>query len=116
MRARTLLAPAAALVLATASAAYQRVGPRRMVTGEAWCSTPAPCLVAVLGAGFPLPFLIDNPQVSVPNAIGLVEDDFRPGAFLLDALLYFALTVLAASRVHLRKRHEKNSVDSVDSV
>ena len=105
MRPRTLLALAAmALVLAAASAAYQRVGPRRMVTGEAWCSTPAPCAVPVLGAGFPLPFLVDNPQVSVPNAIGLVEDDFRPGAFLLDALFFFALAFLVFARIQISNK------------
>jgi hypothetical protein len=114
MRRRTLLAlAAAALVLAAASAAYQRVGPRRMLTGEAWCSTPAPCAVPVLGAGFPLPFLIDNPQISVPNAIGLVEDDLRPGAFLLDALFYFALAVLVFSyRIRLNTRYKQEQLAS----
>lgn len=107
MRPRTLLAlAAAALALTCASAAYQRVGPRRMVTGEAWCSTPAPCAVPVLGAGFPFPFLVDNPQVSVPNAIGVVEDDFRPGAFLLDALFFFVLAFLA--RWFIRSRNRAN--------
>ncbi|MBW3571140.1 MAG: hypothetical protein KY467_08540 [Gemmatimonadetes bacterium] len=100
MRARTVAALAAAAVaLACASAAYQRVGPRRTVEGEGWCGTPAPCAVPVLGAGFPLPFLIDNPQVSVPGAIALVEDDFRPAAFLANVLVYFALALLAVRLV-----------------
>jgi hypothetical protein len=107
VRRRTL---AALAVIATAltclSAAYQRVGPRRMVTGEAWCSTPAPCAIPALGAGFPLPWLVDNPQISVPNAVGLFEDDFRAGAFLIDALFWFALaaiTVLIIQRVRSRR-------------
>jgi hypothetical protein len=105
MRPRTLLALAAvALVLTIASAAVQRVGPRRMVEGETWCSTPAPCAIPALGAGFPLPFLIDDPQVSVPNAIGLGEDDFRPGAFLLDALFFFVLALLVRSLIRSRFR------------
>ncbi len=95
MRARTVLALAAvAVALTVASVRYQRVGPMRLVEGEGWCSTPAPCAVPVLGAGFPLPYLIDNPQVSVPNAVGLFEDDVRPGAFILDALFFFALGLL----------------------
>ena len=105
MRPRTLFVlAAAALALTIASSAYQRVGARRMVEGEAWCSTPAPCAIPVLGAGFPLPYLADNPQVSVPDAIGLVEDDFRPGAFLIDALFYFALAVLALAWVQSSKK------------
>lgn len=95
MRARTLaLLLLIAIGLTCASAAVQRVGPRRMVEGEAWCSTPAPCPIRALGAGFPLPFLVDNPQVSVPNAIGLFEDDFRTGAFVADALFWFTLATL----------------------
>lgn len=110
MRPRILLTlAAAALVLTIASAAFQRVGPRRMVEGEAWCSTPAPCAVPVLAAGFPLPYLVDNPQVSVPHAIGLGEDDFRPGAFLLDALFFFVLAWmvrwLIRSRIRQRALH-----------
>jgi len=92
VRARTfaaLLVVAAAL--AGASAIAQRVGARQMVEGEAWCSTPTPCAVRALGAGFPLPYLVDDPQVSVPNQIGLVEDDFRAGAFLVDTLFWFAV-------------------------
>lgn len=105
MRVRTLLAlAAAALTLTIASARYHRVGPMRMVEGEGWCSTPGPCAVPVLGAGFPLPYLIDNPQVSVPNAVGLFEDDFRAGAFLIDTLIYFSLVVLTFWRAQKSKK------------
>lgn len=92
-----------AIVLTCASAAYQRVGPRRTVEGEGFCDTPAPCAIPVLGAGFPLPFLVDNPQVSVPNAAGLFEDDFRAGAFLVDALVYFGLGLLVVRMIRRRK-------------
>lgn len=101
-RALAVLA-AAALSLTVASSAYQRVGARRMVEGEAWCSTPAPCAIPALGAGFPLPYLIDNPQVSVPNAIGLFEDDFRAGAFVIDALFWLTLAILAFASLRRRR-------------
>lgn len=105
MRIRTLAALVAiAVALTCASAAYQRVGPRRMVSGEGFCSTPAPCAIPALGAGFPLPYLVDNPQISVPNAIGLFEDDFRAGAFLVDAVFYFLLAVLVFWRAQGSKR------------
>lgn len=92
-----------AIALTCLSAAYQRVGPRRMVTGEAWCSAPAPCAIPALGAGFPLPYLVDNPQISVPNAVGLFEDDFCAAAFLADALFWFVLaaTALCGAQIKL---------------
>lgn len=96
MRIRTLAALLLiSVALTCASAAYQRVGPRRMVEGEGFCGTPAPCAIRVRGAGFLLPYLIDNPQISVPNAIGLFEDDFRAVAFIIDVIFYFALGMLA---------------------
>lgn len=94
-----------AIAFTVASSAWQRTGARRMVEGEAWCATPAPCAIDALGAGFPLPYLVDDPQVSVPNRISLVEDDFRPGAFLLDALFWFVLAALTP--VGVRKRQEQ---------
>lgn len=104
-RTRTIAALLAiAVALTCLSAAYQRVGPRRIVDGEGFCSTPAPCAIPALAAGFPLPFLIDNPQISVPNAIGIGEDDFRAGAFLIDVLIYFALGVLVLRMIRSRKR------------
>jgi hypothetical protein len=109
MRVRTGLAlTAIAFVLAAASVRYQQVGPERMVEGEGWCTTPAPCMVPVLGAGFPFPWMVDNPQVSVPNAIGVGEDDFRPGAFLMDALFFFAFGVLII-RIRREIRARRNA-------
>ena len=93
-----------AIALTCASAVVQRAGPQRMVEGEGWCSTPAPCEIRALGAGFPLPFLIDNPQVSVPNAIGIGEDDFRAGAFAIDVLIYLAIVLLALRMMRGRRR------------
>jgi hypothetical protein len=81
-----------------------------MVEGEAWCGTPAPCSVRALGAGFPLPYLIDDPQVSVPDRIGLAEDDFRAGAFLVDTLIWFALAASAVFIIH-RMRGRRSAPD-----
>lgn len=94
-----------ALALTVASTAYQRVGPTRLVEGEGFCPGREPCFVPVLGAGFPLAFLVDNPQISVPRSVHLVEDDFRPGAFVLDAIFYLGLTAAAARVVRHRSRH-----------
>ena len=94
---------AAALALTCGSAVVQRVGPTQRVEGEGFCPGREPCRVAALGAGFPLPFLVDDPQVSVPNAIGLFEDDFRPVAFAANLSLYLGLCALAA-RAWTRRR------------
>lgn len=82
-----------ALALTLATVGYQRVGPRRTVEGEGFCPGPEPCSVPALGGGLPLAFLVDDPQVSVPHALHLVEDDFRPAAFLADFLFFAALTL-----------------------
>lgn len=47
-------------------------------------------------AGWPAPFLADNPGTSVIHDVG-VEDVFRPGPFVATLSFWF-LTVLAAGR------------------
>jgi len=96
---RHLLLAAAALGLTAASAAHQRVGPTRTVEGEAWCDTPAPCEVRALWAGFRPAYLVDDPQVSVPNSVSLGEDDFRPAAFAADLLFFLGVAHLTARLV-----------------
>ncbi len=92
MNVRTFLALfVLALALTGASAMIQRVGPLKLVEGEGFCPGREPCYIPALGAGFPLPYMVDNPQVSVPYAVHLFEDDFRPGGFVLDMLTYFTL-------------------------
>jgi hypothetical protein len=85
---------ALAVGLAAASVVVQRVGPLRLVEGEGFCPGAEPCRVPVLGAGFPVPYLIDDPQVSVPGRVALVEDGFRAGAFLLNVAFYAGLAAL----------------------
>jgi hypothetical protein len=90
-----LLVASAALTLTCASVLYQRVGPTQIIEGEgSGCPTAAPCRVPVLGAGFPLAYLVDNPGVSVRGALHLVEDEFRPEAFALDFMIYFILSLM----------------------
>lgn len=99
---RLLGALGLALMLTLASAAFQRVGPLRQVEGEGFCPDGGRCRIPVLGAGFPLAYLVDNPQLSVPHAVHLIEDDFRAGAFALDALFYLVLTAAATRLVRRR--------------
>ncbi len=66
------------------------------------CPNAQPCAIAVLGAGFPLPFLVDNPGISVEGKLALGEDDFRAGAFAGDVLIYWGIGLIM-SRLVRRK-------------
>ncbi|WP_333840319.1 hypothetical protein [Novosphingobium sp.] len=50
--------------------------------------------------GWPMPYLADNPGISVPHRLG-IEDDFRPGAFV--ATFSFWLIVTSALAVIARR-------------
>ncbi|HEX9952528.1 MAG TPA: hypothetical protein VGB53_12225 [Rubricoccaceae bacterium] len=100
---RTALLLTVAVVLALATAWIERVGPLRVVSGEGFCgASAAPCEVAVVAGGWPVPYLIDNPQISVPDAPHFVEDDIRWWAFALDVGV-FAGAVWAAGRIVRRR-------------
>ena len=79
--------------LTLASFAYQRMGPARASYGNAGCETqPETCtngqmLGDLLGAGFPLQYVVDNVSTSVWYSLG-IEDDFKFLPFLLDLLFY----------------------------
>lgn len=94
---------AGSLGLALGSVVHQRVGPLQRVEGEGFCPGREPCEVPALGGGFPLPWLVDDPQISVPGAISPVEDEVRGGALAADALFYLAL-IAAGNRAMLRLR------------
>ena len=96
MRLRTALALVVlALVMASGSVGYQRVGPIQVVEGEGFCPGREPCHVPALAGGFPLPYLVDDPQISVPHSLGVGEDDFHRGAFAVDALFFLGLGLVA---------------------
>jgi hypothetical protein len=82
-----------ALGLTMLSAAYQRMGPYTGIYGNHCGSSGMElCEDLVLTAGFPLPFLVDNPCCSVRYRIGLFEDDgFLFEVFLLDIGLFSML-------------------------
>lgn len=45
--------------------------------------------------GWPMPYLADNPGVSVPHRLG-IEDDFRPGAFVATFSFWLIVTTFLA--------------------
>lgn len=89
-----------AVVLTLATAWIERVGPTRVVSGEGFCGDAAgPCRVAVVAGGWPVPYLLDNPQISVPDAAHFVEDDVQWWAFWLDVLVWFGLAAAVTAGV-----------------
>lgn len=83
-----------ALLLASLSVLVQRSGPELVQYGNL-CgqSGDEPCTRPVLSGGFPFAFLFDVPGISVENQLAL-EDDFVPGAFALDCVVYAVATGL----------------------
>jgi len=47
------------------------------------------CIRPILQGGWPLPYLLDFPGVSVPGRLYFLEDDFYFGFFVID-LFFFA--------------------------
>ena len=105
---RAALALLAAIVLAALSVLVQRVGPELAATGNL-CGPRMDeiCWEPRVNGGFPFPFLFDNPGVSVPDQLGVGEDDFRWPPFLADVLFWLLLLLLLARgwrRVAERRR------------
>jgi hypothetical protein len=88
-----LLALVISMGLALASFFYQRIGPAQGFVGTE-CGDPTDrCYGPVLNGGFPLPFVVDRPTVSVSNLL-FVEDEIRILSFLIDMLFYLILYVV----------------------
>jgi hypothetical protein len=50
------------------------------------------CIRPILQAGWPLPYLLDFPGVSVPGRLAFLEDDFYFGFFMVD-IFFFAFII-----------------------
>jgi hypothetical protein len=90
-----------AIALTSTSILYQR---QNVILRNAVdrCPNAQPCAIAVLGGGFPLPFLVDKLGISVEGKLALGEDDFRIGAFGGDVSIYLGVMLLI-SRLVQRK-------------
>ena len=104
-RAAILLGSALALTLLSS-----RVSGTRLEVQD-WDCPPAPasCARPVLVLGFPLPYVSDYHGISVVGSASLSgallgEDHFHAGAFLIDLLVYLALSGLAVAAVRAMRR------------
>jgi hypothetical protein len=91
-----------AIALTLISGLYQQ--PNVMVRNAVdRCPNAQPCAIAVLGAGLPLPYLVDKLGISVEGKLALGEDEFRGGAFVGDVLVYLGLGLLVSRLVAGKK-------------
>jgi len=114
-RTRLLLILVVALLSTALSGAYQRYGPIRQVEGEGFCPGVELCFISVEGAGFPLPFLIDDPQYTVRGKLSLADDEFRVEIFALDFLIYALLFAVAAHLLDRGVVHRRESAPIFES-
>lgn len=100
---RIALVLALATGAALASSFIQRFGPDQAIfcaLGKSIEGHDIYCPKPVLNGGWPAPFLVDEPGISVPNRLGL-EDHWRP--WPLVANIAFYAWVIAGALVLLRR-------------
>jgi hypothetical protein len=96
--------------LASASYYYQRTGPSIGIYGTECAEPPhGYCYGPLLGAGFPLQFVLDVPGVSIIGRLGY-EDDFLLPFYFLDAAFFgmgvFAISWLGRRIVMIRRKKD----------
>jgi len=103
---RAIIITAVGLGLTFASYFYQQMGPQIGSYG-AECVPIEDCSGPLLGAGYPLQYILDTPGISSPGSLGF-EDKFRVLAFALDAFFYIAMTYLSYTliRYYHARRHK----------
>lgn len=86
-----------ALLTTLASVAYERRGPGVVEAGNL-CGPDMDliCWVPALSGGFPLGYLVDNPNISVPNQLSFFEDRFDGARFALDVVVHWAMLFVLA--------------------
>ena len=110
---RTLISYSSlALALASLSVVIERRTDETAVVGNV-CgpATNENCLERRLAGGFPFAYLYDRPSISVPGAIHLGEDEFRPLPFFLDYLLYLLILLGIAKFVPSLKRWREGGAE-----
>jgi hypothetical protein len=85
-----------ALALTLLSSLVERKGPELASYGNL-CgpSGNQDCVEQVLNAGYPLPYLFDQPGVSVERRLLFLQDNVRPLPLALDFFAYFAIAAAA---------------------
>jgi len=107
---RALIITAVGLGLTFASFFYQQMGPQIGQYGTE-CVPIEDCFQPLLGAGYPLQYMLDIPGITSQGSLGF-EDKFRLVAFALDALFYIAMTYLGYTLSRYYHARRKKSPES----
>ena len=98
----------AGIALALLSFTLQSLGPERDSFGTE-CIPIQDCIQPVLGAGFPIHYVIDIPGITYQSVLGF-EDDFRLWPFITDTCFYVCVVSLASlvvKRIGLQRLESK---------
>jgi hypothetical protein len=99
--------------LAAGSVAVHR--PVRMAVGnmcEPTRDNPSGyCFRQLPAGGWPVAFIYDSPGTSVLGVLGM-EDDFKPGPFLIDTAVFGALPAIGAVVFGMRRRRSSEALPS----
>ncbi len=112
--ARAALVLALATVAALASSFIERFGPDQAIfcaLGKSVEGYDIYCPKPVLNGGWPAPFLVDEPGISVTNQLGFFEDHWRPWPLVANIAFYAWLIAGAGTalrRVRSRRRGERS--------
>lgn len=101
---RIVLVLIAAITLALLSVRIERIGPD-LVQYSNLCE-PANmdlCYKPALKGGFPVPYLVDAPGISVQRQLAFFEDNLHPWALTADIALYFAILMSIVWAVRRRR-------------
>lgn len=101
-----LIITAVGLGLTFASYFYQQMGPQIGKYGTE-CVPIEDCLGPLLGAGYPLQYVVNTPGITDPTSLG-IEDKLRLGAFALDALFYLAITYPSYTLIRYYRARRKS--------
>jgi hypothetical protein len=95
----------AAVSLAFASFFYQQLGPEIGQYGTE-CVPLENCFRPLLGAGYPLQYMVNVPGITDPTSLG-AEDEFRLVPFALDTLFYFTVAYLGYGLIRFYRARRK---------
>ncbi|MFL5564778.1 MAG: hypothetical protein ACJ77T_05815 [Gemmatimonadaceae bacterium] len=101
-----------ALSLAWLTVRVERVGAAPTMWNDELCAPEPhhPCTQGVLQGGWPIPFLLDSPGISVMGKLAPGEDLFRPKGFALDTLVIWLLVWGLVTVAARRQRHSPFSI------
>ncbi|MDN4037555.1 hypothetical protein [Massilia sp. YIM B02443] len=101
---RMVLVLIAAITLTLLSVRIERIGPDLIQYGNV-CGPAGmdPCYKPALKGGFPVPYLVDAPGISVQRQLAFFEDNLHPWALTADIALYFAILMSIVWAVRRRR-------------